>query len=332
MRNGSFSTENNGPFDGVGGVGAIGPWSAPVPQQGHTRTANQTLQIPKDMLDGTRSSRSLSSENLQFANLQNPSDALGILAQVAETSTGEENNQGNFRPARTRPMRSHAERSVPTSSYHLVETGQISFDKIEKLVRRYQDLFHPYYPLAPQQAFEYDNLRGFAAHEPQLLTAVLVIATKDLIEEPALYEITSTYMKSLVSDLAAGSDGSIGAVEALLILAEWAPYTQRSQSGFIGRGEEDKESWMHVGVALRIGYFLGLEKFSFRSADESKDPLLARKRLVWTGMTEASQNWELQTNAASTQHVTCRIGRFLSESEGRFGREGECACVQHVRK
>ena len=77
-------------------------------------------------------------------------------------------------------------------------------------------------------------------------------------------------MKSLVANLAAGGDAGIEAVEALLLLAEWAPYTQRG-SGKVGKGEEDKESWMHVGIALRIAYFLALDKYSFRFVDQGKD-------------------------------------------------------------
>lgn len=282
--NEAFNAEEDGSFDSLGNVGTVGSWSAPAAQQeSHGRSAGQTLQLPREPIDSTRTSRSLSSENIQFANLQNPSDALGILAQVAETSTGEDNNHESLRQAQMQSLHNRGSKHSPRSGYYLVESGQISFDKIEWLVRRYQEKFHPYYPLAPPQTFELGKLQEFADREPQLLTAVLVIATKDLMDEPGLYEIASTYMKSLVSDLAAGGDGSIGAVEALLILAEWAPYTQRSQSGIVGRGEEDKESWMHVGVAIRIGYFLGLEKFSFRSPGETKDPLLARKRLVWTG-------------------------------------------------
>lgn len=132
--------------------------------------------------------------------------------------------------------------------------------------------------------FDSSRIMENIAQEPVLLTAILVISSKDLTDQPVLYDICAAYMRSLVGDLAAGGEGSttLGAVEALLLMGEWAPYTQRSKSDHVGRGEEDRESWMHVGLALRTGYFLGLDKYSFRVADDGKDPELHRKVLVWT--------------------------------------------------
>jgi hypothetical protein len=141
-------------------------------------------------------------------------------------------------------------------------------------------------------------------NEPHLLTALLLIASKDLVEEPHMYEACMEHMKSLVSDLAAGGDADIEAVEALLLLAEWAPYTQRG-SGKIGKGEEDKESWMHVGLALRIAYFLALDRYSFRFIDQNKDPHHDRKRLIWTAA------------YVSDRHISIRIGKaFWSRGPG----------------
>ena len=167
-------------------------------------------------------------------------------------------------------------------SYRLLELGILTIPKIYQLLMRYQQHYHPYYPLATPEIFETSRLAEMAQREVHLLTAILLISSKDLVEEPQVYESCSEYMKTLVSNLAAGGDADVEAVEALLILAEWAPYTQRA-SGKVGRGEEDKESWMHVGLALRIGYFLGLDKYSFWVVDDGKDSQHNRKRLVWTG-------------------------------------------------
>ncbi|EKG15056.1 Transcription factor fungi [Macrophomina phaseolina MS6] len=89
-------------------------------------------------------------------------------------------------------------------------------------------------------------------------------------------------MKGMISDLAAGGPGDVDAVEALLLLAEWAPFTQRAQSGKVGKGEEDREAWNSSGMALRLAYFLGLEKYSFKVTDDGRDPQFSRKLLVWT--------------------------------------------------
>ena len=162
-----------------------------------------------------------------------------------------------------------------------------------------------------------------AREEPHLLTAILVIASKDLVDEPYLYEACAAHMKMLVSDLASGGHGGIEAVEALLLLSEWVPYTQRAaQVGKVGRGEEDYESWIQIGLALRIAYFLGLDRFSFRVVDENADPQFSRKRLVWTGkqlLRSIDIAWQLRRN------FTC-FG--ISASLSKLPCGDNCHCMQ----
>jgi hypothetical protein len=173
-----------------------------------------------------------------------------------------------------------------------------------QLLVRFQQQYHPYYPIAPAHAFDPSHLAEMVQKEQHLLTALLLIASKDLVNEPQIYEACMEHMKSLVSDLAAGGDADMEAVEALLLLAEWAPYTQRG-SGKVGKGEEDKESWMHVGLALRIAYFLALDRYSFRFVDQEKDPHHDRKRLIWTAA------------YVSDRHTSIRIGKaFWSRGPG----------------
>lgn len=249
---------------------------APPTEQRHPNTA------------GEDSVRSSSSENMGFNELQNPSDALDILAQIAS------NDDGSGRQA-WQSQSSGAIRQGMTSStsysnswlhegidYHLVRSGRLSSAKVVQLLERYHQLYHPYFAIAPPSTLDPRNLPVTAQQEPHLLTAILVMASKDLMEESQVFTVCSEYMQSLVSALAAGGSGGVEAVEALLILAEWTPYTSRSQAGNVGRGEEDREAWMHVGTALRIAYYLGLDKYSFPVADDGKDPHWRRKRLVWT--------------------------------------------------
>jgi hypothetical protein len=173
-----------------------------------------------------------------------------------------------------------------------------------QLLIRYQQQYHPYYPLAPAHAFDPSRLADMVKREPHLLTAILLIASKDLVDEPHIYEACTEHMKALVSNLAAGGDADIEAVEALLLLAEWAPYTQRG-SAKVGKGEEDKESWMHAGLALRIAYYLALDRYSFRFVDQGKDPNHHRKRLIWTSA------------YVSDRHISIRIGKaFWSRGPG----------------
>jgi len=189
-------------------------------------------------------------------------------------------------------------------SYPLLDRGVLTMASLCQVLARFQQQYHPYYPLAPAHVFDTTRLAHMVTKEPHLLTAILLIASKDLAEEPLIYEACSEHMKSLVATLAAGSDAGVEAVEALLLLAEWAPYTQKD-SGKVGKGEEDKESWMHAGLALRIAYYLALDRYSFRVVDQGKDPDHHRKRLIWTSA------------YVSDRHISIRTGRaFWSRGPG----------------
>jgi hypothetical protein len=257
---------------------------------GNLGTWSHVQQGADDDDPATRSDSS-NPDELQFSNLQNPSDALGILARVAGESSSNDAVPGLDVPSLS-------------FSYPLLDRGILTVHSLCQLLSRFQQHYHPYFPVAPAHAFETSRLADMVKKEPHLLTALLLVASKDLVDEPHVYEACMEHMKSLVSDLAAGGDADIEAVEALLILTEWAPYTQRG-SGKVGKGEEDKESWMHVGLALRIAYFLALDRYSFRFVDQTKDPHHDRKRLIWTSA------------YVSDRHTSIRIGRaFWSRGPG----------------
>lgn len=246
---------------------------------------------------------STSSGNIAFNDLQNPSDALGILAQIASngenaapypnTSNGGSRNMNAYGPQ-------------PTLDYLLVREGYLTLSKTIQLLQRYKHYYHPYFPIVPHATLDAANLSRTVREEQHLLTAILVIAARDLIDEPNTFASCTNHMRSLVSALAAGGPGNVEAVEALLLLAEWTPYTARSDAGHVGRGEEDREAWMHVGTALRVGYFLGLDKYSFHvRGDDVKDPQWQRKRLVWTAC------------YISDRQISIRLGRaFWSRGPG----------------
>jgi hypothetical protein len=249
------------------------------------------------MTSQTRES-SAGAGSIAFNDLQNPSDALGILAQIA--SNGE-----NAPAYASSQMRQHSA-SQNDLDYALVRNGNLSLPKIIQLLQRYKYYYHPYFPLVPAATLDAGNLAKTARDEIHLLTAILVIASRDLTDEPNIFISCSEHMRSLVSALAAGGSGNVEAVEALLLLAEWTPYTSRSDAGNVGRGEEDREAWMHVGNALRIGYYLGLDRYSFAvKGDDVKDPQWQRKRLVWTAC------------YISDRQISIRLGRaFWSRGPG----------------
>ena len=249
-------------------------------------------------IDGATRESSAGTGNFAFNELQNPSDALGILAQIA--------SNGESAPTFPTPQNGPLGTGQHSVDHPLVRNGKLTPSKIIQLLQRYKHYYHPYFPLVPAPTLDAVNLSKTAREERHLLTALMVIASRDLTEEPNVFAVCSEHMRSLVSALAAGGPGNVEAVEALLLLAEWTPYTSRSDAGHVGRGEEDREAWMHVGTALRIGYYLGLDRYSFAvRGDDVKDPEWQRKRLVWTAC------------YISDRQISIRLGRaFWSRGPG----------------
>lgn len=190
-------------------------------------------------------------------------------------------------------------------NYRLVQARSLDAGMVWQLVARYAENFHPYLPLVPRKYFDRSALDGFAANEKHLLTAVLTIASKDLVDRPEIHEYCSKYMHELISGIAAGADCDVEAVESLLLLAEWEPQGLRPRIERVGRGEEDRAAWMHVGLALRSGYFLGLDRTSFRGDSSGDTEAEARRRLAWTSC------------YISDRLISVRIGRaFWSRGPG----------------
>lgn len=247
---------------------------------------------------------------------RNPSDAWQCLADIAKRGAqgGSPTPTDSLRSG-TGPFSTYSalqngdvmglQTKTGIKAYRLVQARSLDPGTVWQLVARYAEHFHPYLPLVPRKYFHRTALDAFADNEKHLLTAVLTIASKDLVERPEIHEYCSRYMHELISGIAAGVDCDVEAVEALLLLAEWEPQGLRPKIERVGRGEEDRAAWMHVGLALRSGYFLGLDRTSFRGDASGDTEAEARRRLAWTSC------------YISDRLVSVRIGRaFWSRGPG----------------
>jgi hypothetical protein len=141
----------------------------------------------------------------------------------------------------------------------------------------YEEFFHPYFPIIPRETFDRNRLTWLSRHEPHLFSAILTIASKD---NERIHQVCYDHMQQLISMILAGADADVEAVEALLLLSQWVSHRPQA-SVAIGRGEEDRVAWMFIGTALRLAYFLGIDRTSFKS-DSQEDPArFNRKKLVW---------------------------------------------------
>jgi hypothetical protein len=147
---------------------------------------------------------------------------------------------------------------------------------------RYHDNFHIFFPIAYSVIFDHTRLLESLEKEQYLVTAILTVATKDDPSWSKAHTACARYMESQISKLIYTGSTTVGAVEALLILAEWAPQPLE-ENLMIGCGKEDQGSWMLVGVAIRLAYLQNLEQTGLTQRGEDVTPDLSRKRIAWAG-------------------------------------------------
>lgn len=142
----------------------------------------------------------------------------------------------------------------------------------------YELNYHPFFPIAPREVFDKSRLSWLSRTQPHLFSAILTVASKD---DERVHPICYDHMQNMINEIMAGSDAELEAVEALLILSQWVS-NRPQHSVTVGRGEEDRVAWMYVGLALRLGYFLGTDRAAFKPDSREDSQLYRRKRLVWT--------------------------------------------------
>lgn len=127
------------------------------------------------------------------------------------------------------------------------------------------------------------NVLILAEREPHLLTAILTVASKEDPAWSSVHEACSRHMEVLVAQVIYKGSTTVGAVEALLILAEWTPH-RLQESPTIGHGEEDRGAWMQIGVAIRLAYLQGLEQTGLcLGRPASRTHHFQRRRIAWAG-------------------------------------------------
>lgn len=117
-----------------------------------------------------------------------------------------------------------------------------------------------------------------------------MIATKDRTDLEAEHQCIWSHLQGMILAVALGSNTTknVGAVEALLLLAEWVPHArfQRAATGSRkSRRSEDEDSaaWTLVGLAVRQGYLIHLDRYAFRGGEQGDSKAIAeRNRLAWT--------------------------------------------------
>ncbi|KAH7133782.1 hypothetical protein EDB81DRAFT_904038, partial [Dactylonectria macrodidyma] len=218
--------------------------------------------------------------HITITDLLNPSDAPEVLARVA--GLGPE-GRNHIQVAPNGDIISPGQSSgtvQPVTYYPPISSGALTISDVSVLIKHYHDNFHPFFPIACRAIFDDGDIADWIEREQHLITAILTIATKD---DPAwcrAHESCAQHMESLISKLIYAGSDAVGAVEALLILAEWASQPPE-QNSMVGCGKEDLGSWMLVGIAIRLAHLQRSELPGLMSKDEVGSERGSRQRIAY---------------------------------------------------
>ncbi|GAM43360.1 hypothetical protein TCE0_047r18105 [Talaromyces pinophilus] len=214
-------------------------------------------------------------------DLHSTSDALNILSRIAGNAPSLHST--TYPDTSSFSTALHND-TVPADhglrNYYLVSTGVLTTSRLVSLLEYYKRIYHPYYTLAPAETLDPACLPKTAQEEPHLLTAILTVVLKDMVDEGNIFESCAQYMQSLIAEIA----------------SEWEPQCGLAEGADLGYGQEDTAAWMHIGLAIRLAYALKLDKAALL-AESSGMSNMSRERLVWAAC------------YLSDRQISVRIGR-----------------------
>ncbi|KAF3056970.1 hypothetical protein CFAM422_012566 [Trichoderma lentiforme] len=220
------------------------------------------------------------------SELRNPSDALHILAQSEKSKASgspvlpnEEEHDGLLRgPSNV----------VSVDEYELVQRGLVNHSNISELLHLYSQNYHSYCPIVPAYMLGQSGIDKIRTSDFFLLTVISTIASRDSSTHSLIHRYCWDYTQKLLLEVLLGYPWTLKSrtVESLLLLSEWLPHIEltqsvsnESKSMFI----EDRTSWSLVGLAVRQAYLMRLDQGAFPNVvtQETKEQV-EHKRLIWT--------------------------------------------------
>ncbi|KAK4062188.1 transcriptional regulator family: Fungal Specific TF [Trichoderma harzianum] len=252
-------------------------------QRTSPRTTRSTEKEVDRSLDGLN--EDVIDEQLA-SELRNPSDALHILAQSEKSKASgspvlpnEEERDGFLRgPSNV----------VSVDEYELVQRGLVNHSNISELLHLYSQNYHSYCPIVPAYMFGQSGIDKIRTSDFFLLTVILTIASRDSSNHSLIHRYCWDYTQKLLLEVLLGYPWTLKSrtVESLLLLSEWLPHIEltqsvsnESKSMFI----EDRTSWSLVGLAVRQAYLMRLDQGAFPNiATQETKEQAEHKRLLWT--------------------------------------------------
>lgn len=145
---------------------------------------------------------------------------------------------------------------------------------------------YPYCPVTP--TFFFTQPGQLQKRDYFLLAVLLTIASRDSSGDAHIHSQCWNYLQSLLLQvlLAHPWTRTPRTVEGLLLLSEWLPHIETKRSALAVHKDhfsEGQTAWSIVGLAVRLGYSLRLDRAAFRSptSGESVDDKQEQNRLIW---------------------------------------------------
>ncbi|VUC29278.1 unnamed protein product [Clonostachys rosea] len=256
---------------------AFSPSSDHVSPHQHKPGDHDSLQNPSDALLILAHAAGQPDEQIEIetAGIGVP-ELGGVLSPISQPTTRAGRTTKNTRQIDTPLTSNDADHSI-IYHYGPIQDGALDLTTIVKLVQHYAENYHQFLPICPASTLRTENILHTIQHEPFLLTAILVVASQSQPDFATVHESIWKHMKLLIMDvvLGAAAGRSVGSVEGLLLLGEWTMQDQTTDGG-------EGAAWSVLGLAVRTAYLLRLEDSSFKTPGEENDASLLRNRLAWT--------------------------------------------------
>ncbi|KAI1625173.1 hypothetical protein EDD37DRAFT_629018 [Exophiala viscosa] len=175
----------------------------------------------------------------------------------------------------------HRNASKSINSFPLIKLGLINPAQLRTYVAIFASRNNHYLPIIPENRLPSDDhhLGQFAAEEPFLLMVIVLIASR--FEKDTLHAACWEYTRRHLSGITYGGLPTVGVVEGLLLLSENLPKLPKVADDEFHKVEAFV-SWNLIGLAVRFGYFLGLDQKTLLPPTQKFDRQTSRERLVWT--------------------------------------------------
>uniref|UniRef100_A0A0B7KLK5 Transcription factor domain-containing protein n=1 Tax=Bionectria ochroleuca TaxID=29856 RepID=A0A0B7KLK5_BIOOC len=302
--------------DNSGDAGPFEGSSPDGPGPSLTSPSNNCSAMSEDF----ESRETVEADNLHM-EIRNPSDALQILAHVRDDPGGQGRSEKQWHAVdadvpsnsiisqkqshspfttasvssgnRMNPGRNTQDNdevsTVLLDDYELVQRGLLHPSVLPELLHLYARHYHPYCPIVPPYMLGPQAMTKIRRSDYFLLTAILAVASRDMPGHVLVHRYCWDHAQRLLLEvlLAHSWAQTPRTVQAILLLAEWIPY-QIKQDGTESPKSllsEDRSAWSLIGLAVRQGYLLRLDRAAFPSGSSvgrEASEIEEEKRLIWT--------------------------------------------------